>query len=144
MPPKPDSNQASVESVEFIIENEIGNSTETGMTLLHWQVIEVDVAHLEVQTYWRVDVLHDERVEWFVSPFVHLIDADGQTIANQAPYGQWGYRWEVGDVYVNTMRFEQTDTAVKLGIGLFDPISGRTFMLFGEDGNTPRYEVALP
>ncbi|MEM8859304.1 MAG: hypothetical protein AAGD96_13335, partial [Chloroflexota bacterium] len=118
-------------------------ATETGFTFLSWSAEQND-DHLQIKTYWRVDVLHDERVEWFVSPFVHLIDSKGQTVANQAPYGQWGYRWEVGDVYVNTVRFEQTDEAVKLGIGLFDPISGRTFMLNPATGSIPRFEVDLP
>lgn len=131
------------DDVEVNVSFDLEIKSEAGFTLLGYSTNKIEDT-FSIHTYWRVDALHDERVEWFVSPFVHLIGADGQTLANQAPYGQWGYRWEVGDVYVNTMRFEQTDAAVKLGIGLFDPISGRTFMLSGGNGNTPRYEVDLP
>ena len=37
-----------------------------------------------VTTFWRIDALHDERNECYISPFVHLIDANGQTIKSGA------------------------------------------------------------
>jgi 4-amino-4-deoxy-L-arabinose transferase-like glycosyltransferase len=122
----------------------VEQESEAGFTFLGFSKTVSDENRLVVQTYWRVDTLHDARNEWFVSPFVHLLNAEGQTVVNVAPHGQWGYRWRVGDVYVSTVTLDRPADAVKLGIGLFDPISGRTFMLNGPDGNVPRFEAGLP
>ena len=119
-------------------------SSEAGLIFLGYSQENTGENQITLKSYWQVDVLHDARNEWFVSPFVHLIDANGQTVANEAPHGQWGHRWRVGDVYVSTVAIDRPNDAVKLGIGLFDPISGRTFLLQTPDGNIARFEVDLP
>ena len=39
--------------------------------------------------------------------------------------------------------FENIEVVEKIGIGLFDPISGQTFMLQTQEGNLPRIESDL-
>lgn len=125
-------------------QNAVEVESEAGLTFLGHSAADFGADELLVTTYWRVDVLHAARSEWFVSPFVHVIDGEGQTVVNVGPHGRWGYLWRVGDVYVSTVAVERPAAAAKLGIGLFDPISGRTFLLRGAEGNMPRLEVGLP
>ncbi len=131
------------ESVMRVIENRVEIESDAGISLIGYSHSQND-EQLTLSTFWRIDVLHDARNEWFVSPFVHGIDGNGQTIINQAPHPVWGYQWRVGDVYISTVEIEMTADFEKLGFGLFDPISQQTFLLKAEDGSIPRYEVDFP
>ncbi len=134
---------APSKSVLSLIEFPLAHSTEAGVSLAGYSYSQNDGAVL-VTTFWRIDVLHDARNEWFVTPFVHFIDSNGQTVANQAPHPVWGYQWQVGDVFISTVEVEAPDGLAKLGIGLFDPISQKTFLIETNDGNVPRIEVPIP
>ncbi len=137
------SSLSDFESATGPIENRVEYQTESGLTFLgHSSTLNAD-GTLQVQSFWRVDVLHDARNNWFVSPFIHLIGTDGQTVANESPFGQWGHRWQVGDVYVSSITLSPTPDAQKVGLGLFDPISGDTFLIQTPDGNIARYETPL-
>ena len=59
---------------------------------------------LDVITYWRVDELKPERADWYVGAYYQLHQPDGSLVANVGEHGQWGYRWELGDVYVDHVR----------------------------------------
>ncbi|MFK7804030.1 MAG: hypothetical protein AB8G95_20515, partial [Anaerolineae bacterium] len=134
----------TVDNPLHLVEQQVDLETDAGFGLLGYSINQLDEDSYQIKTYWRVDTLHDARNEWFVSPFVHLINDQGVTVANVAPHGQWGHRWRVGDVYVSTVTLDRPADAVQLGIGLFDPISGQTFLLNGPDGNVPRFEAQLP
>jgi hypothetical protein len=51
-------------------------------------------------------------------------------------HGQWGYRWELGDVYVDHVRIPWPDRSAgpyQLIIGLTDSIHQRSFALQSSD-----------
>ncbi len=88
-------------------------------------------------SYWRVDELRPERWEWYVGVSYHLVDPSGRVVTNTGKYGQWGYRWRLGDVYVERMEIPVPADAepgeYQLEIGLFDPIHLHPFQLIAPD-----------
>jgi hypothetical protein len=92
-------------------------------------------------TYWRVDELLPGRAEWYITVSHHLVDPDGDVVANLGKHGQWGYRWQPGDVYVQRMEIpvpaDATPGQYQLEIGLFDPIHMQPFQMHLPDGWGP-------
>ena len=122
--------------------------SEAGLSMLGYSLSPVAQPGQAVRltTYWRVEELRPGRAEWYVGAFYHLLDKEGQTLTNVSGHSQWGYRWQLGDVYV-----EQVSVPVpadippgeyQLEIGLFDTIHGANYYLHSPDG--PTYALAVP
>ncbi|MFQ5811821.1 MAG: ArnT family glycosyltransferase [Anaerolineae bacterium] len=97
-------------------------------------------------TYWRVEELHPGREEWYVGAFYHLLDQAGQIITNVGGHSQWGYRWQLSDVYVDRVSIPVPANLApgeyRIAIGLFDSIHTRNYPLRSPDG--PIYAVVVP
>jgi len=100
-----------------------------------------------VTTYWRVEGLHSDRIEWLVTPFIQVLNADWQLMVNENSKGQWGYRWQLGDVYIQRQTLSLPDYVEpgehQLVIGLTNPIDGTSFSLNSPSGPAPFYLAPL-
>ncbi len=98
---------------------------------------------LVVSTFWRVEELRSDRVEWLVSPFIQVLNAKWQIITNESSNGQWGYRWHLGDVYVHRTTILLPEFVKpgehQLVIGLGDAMHGTGFSLNSPSGARPFY-----
>jgi 4-amino-4-deoxy-L-arabinose transferase-like glycosyltransferase len=100
-----------------------------------------------VTTYWRVEGLNRDRLEWLVTPYIQVLNADWQIMANESSRGQWGYRWQLGDVYIQRQTVPLPDYVEpgehQLLIGLSNPIDETSFALNSPSGPVPFYLAPL-
>ena len=117
--------------------------SEAGLTLLGYTFPASAQAGdiLTGVTYWRVEDTLPGSAEWFVGAFYHLVDEDGRQVINHGGRAQWGYVWELGDIYVERVQIalppELAPGRYTLSFGLLDPIHGRGFTFIAPDGWFP-------
>jgi 4-amino-4-deoxy-L-arabinose transferase-like glycosyltransferase len=123
-------------------------SSEAGLSMLGYSLNAVtQPGHpIHCTTYWRVEELYPERGEWYIGAFYHLMGQSGQIVSNVGEHGQWGYRWQLGDVYVERVSIPvPTDLSqgeYRIEIGLFDFVHTRNYPLHSPDG--PVQAVTVP
>lgn len=128
----------------------LGWSSDAGLTLLGYTLEKAptgaSVPSIGVTTYWRVEDLHPSRGEWFVGAFYQLLNEGWQTVSNVQEHAQWGYRWELGDVYVEQVQIPIPDDVdqgpYRLAIGLYDSIHDTNYFLNGPDERS--YAAIIP
>jgi len=126
-------------------------SSDAGLTLLGYTMETLPPYRANqpfvVTTYWRVEELYPDRATWLVSPFFHVLNEEGQIMANESAVGQWGYRWQFGDVLIHRTTIPLPDYIEpgehQLAIGLTDPLQGTRFMLNSPSGAEPQYLTPL-
>jgi hypothetical protein len=130
-------------------ETVVAYGSDAGLTLLGY---ELDAppgragANLGVTTYWRVEELPAARGEWYAAAYYQILDEDWQMWANVPGHGQWGWRWAMGDVYVErtSVPLPEEPGQYRLLVGLNDPIHGHNFALNTPEGQEPFLTVPLP
>lgn len=139
----------SREDALVLPQNPVTWTSDAGLTLLGYDLTWADdgTRTLLVTTYWRVEDLHPDRGAWFVSSFYHLLNEQGQIEVNVSPHGQWGYRWVLGDAYVERVALALPDGSApgnyELAIGLYDPIHSLSFMMNSPDTRELFYRLLV-
>jgi uncharacterized membrane protein len=138
-----DSNLAQYSTVEA------NWPSEAGLTLFGY-TLNGELAPgqtIDLLMTWRVQDLHPDRGDWFVSANVHLVDSTGQILANIGDQGQWAYRWDRGDVYIQRLRIPVPETIAAgpyhLSLGLFDSIRQTTYQFILPEGQMERYDIPI-
>jgi len=123
--------------------------SESGLSLLGY-TLEENVQPgdtIDVTTYWRVDALQPGREEWFIGAFYHLVNPQGQKLAEENGHGQWSRRWEPGDIYVERVSIpvpkDVTLGLYTLEVGLFDSVHARGYSLQSPDGPVYSYSILI-
>jgi hypothetical protein len=81
-----------------------------------------------LDTFWRIDALRPERGIWSYLPVAHVMDANGQRIAEDQGHAVSGLTWAIGDIMVQRLNLTVPDDAagpLTLDLGLFDPVRVR-------------------
>jgi 4-amino-4-deoxy-L-arabinose transferase-like glycosyltransferase len=122
--------------------------SESGLSLLGYTISQTNelTPVLDVITYWRVDELKPDREAWYVGPYYQVHQSDGSVIANVGEHGQWGYRWELADVYVDHVRIPLPARSLgtaQLIVGLTDSIHQRNFALQSSDSPAGTLVIAF-
>ena len=142
---QPYSHQAALE----LPDTQLDAPSEAGLTLLGYSLSEPLQADqpLVCKTYWRAEQLLPGRESWFVGPFYHLLDADGQIAANVSGRGRWGYQWRQDDVYVDSVSVpvpaDLESGQCRLVIGLFDTIHNVRYPLLSTAAPSGVVEITL-
>jgi hypothetical protein len=147
---------AAVQNVEHYPEQLVRWPSEAGITLLGYTIRnpQSPIHHnilpsqsFDLITYWRVDDLHPDRGEWYVSPSYHLVNEEEQIVANVGEHGQYAHRWQLGDVYVEQVTIPLAADAApgqyRLDIGLFDVLRSQTYAFFSADGLESRFSIPV-
>jgi hypothetical protein len=129
----------------------VDRPTSAGLTLLGYDagpaVPHAPGEDLTLTTYWRVDDLRPERAGWFVAAYYQILNAAAQIEANVNGRGQWGYRWQLGDVYVERavvpLPAGLSGGDYRLIFGLFDPIHALDFPMVAAGGDAPFHSIPL-
>lgn len=130
-------------------EVEVDWPSSSGLTLLGYS-LDGDTAARPGEViggtvYWRVDSLPPERHGWYVASFRQLLNDQYQIVANVPGSGQWGYRWQAGDVHVERFQIQVPNDApagaYQVAIGLSDPVRQISFSFHSPDGSEPVYTI---
>jgi hypothetical protein len=142
---------ATKEEALLLPEVQLDWTSDAGLTLLGYTLRTNDSADgrsVGLTTYWRVEAFHPDRAEWFVGPAYHLQNAAGQILVNINEHPEWGYRWQMEDIYVEQVTLplpgDLAGSPYTATIGLFDPIHQTTYLLNSPDGRLPALHIPLP
>jgi hypothetical protein len=139
----------AVQSIQDYPEEMVLWPSEAGITFVGYTLLGEarPGGSFDLLTYWRVDDLHPQRGEWYVSPSYHLVNDEEQIVANIGEHGQYAHRWQLGDVYLERATIPVAADAppgsYRLDIGLFDVLRLHAYPFFSAGGAEGHFSIAV-
>jgi hypothetical protein len=121
----------------------------SGLTLLGYTLNSAAQpgSPIALATYWRVADDTEINGENFVGATYQLFDSSGQRQAQADGHGQWAYRWQAGDIYVEQVRVDLPASLeageYQLRVGLFDSIHQQSFAFTTPQGMQATVDIPV-
>lgn len=98
-----------------------------------------------IQLFWQVDFIAPEVKDLILGAFVHVYNANGERVINTGGGALEGWRWRVGDVYVDQILLDFPDEGAPYTIqfGGYDGVHGVNLQFDFPDDNLPASTVMM-
>jgi hypothetical protein len=126
--------------IDNLLQHKVEWPSMQGLTLLGYDLIDQ-----QLNVYYSIDALADDRGQWLYAPYAHFLNEQGQIAANIGAPGIPGYYYRAGDVYLYEIAIPELPAGkYELELGLFDGIHGAqaTFLPLDE-APRPSYTASV-
>jgi len=96
-----------------------------------------------LQLFWQVDFIAPEVKDLILGAFVHVYNADGERVINTGGGALEGWRWQIGDIYVDqiSLDFPADGAPFTIQFGGYDGVHGVNLQFDFPDDNLPASAV---
>lgn len=98
-----------------------------------------------IRIFWQVDFIAPEVKDLIMGTFVHVYNADGERIINTSGGALDGWRWRVGDIYLDQilLDFPQEGAPFTIHFGGYDGVHGVNLQFDFPDDDLPASTVMV-
>ena len=108
--------------------------SQQGLTLVSYDLTQIDPQTASLLTVWRVDAIAPEVLEHIYAPFLHVYNGD-ERLLNINGEGLPGYQWSVGDLHIQQMTFTMPETYTRLLVGQYDGLHNANIIFLPPDAD---------
>lgn len=98
-----------------------------------------------IRIFWQVDFIAPEVKDLIMGTFVHVYNADGERVINTGGGALDGWRWRVGDIYVDQISLDFPDDGAPFTIqfGGYDGVHNMNLLFDFPDDDLPASTVMI-
>jgi hypothetical protein len=130
----------SYEQLMRFLEVRMDVPTTQGLRLIGYTLTDSQI-HL----FWQVDFIAPEVKDLILGAFVHVYNADGERVINTGGGALEGWRWRVGDIYVDQIPLDLPEDGAPFTIqfGGYDGVHGVNLQFDFPDDDLPASTVMI-